>query len=61
MSSSCSYLSDAWNITSSAPDTIEHPQTGITVPVRVKALKFVDGTYVLEGKVRTCDTPVGQS
>ena len=43
-------ISDTWNGTSSAPEDIMHPRTKLTVPVRTKALKVVDGTFLLEGK-----------
>ena len=53
--STCSLLapgiSETWDDTSSAPEKVEHPGTGAQVAVRTKALKLVDGTYVLEGKV----------
>ena len=44
-------ISGKWDETSSAPDKILHPGTGVQVSVRTKALKLVDGTYNLEGKV----------
>lgn len=44
-------ISEDWDNTSSAPEVVIHPDTGARVPLRTKALKFVDGTYVLEGKV----------
>lgn len=46
-------ISETWDNTSSAPDKVKHPRTGAHVAVRTKALKLVDRTYVLEGKVQT--------
>ena len=45
-------ITATWDHTSSAPEKIMHPRTGQSVQVRTKALKLVDGTFLLEGKVR---------
>ena len=43
-------IADTWDGTSSGPEDIMHPRTQLTVPVRTKALKVVDETFLLEGK-----------
>jgi hypothetical protein len=43
--------SDSWKGTAQL-DSIQHPDTGEIVEVRTLALKLVDDTYILEGKVR---------
>jgi hypothetical protein len=38
------------------PETIKHPLTGEPQLVRTRALKHVDGTFVLEGQVSILET-----
>lgn len=45
-------FSGIWeNLTSSAPEVIEHPRTGERKRVRTRALKLVDHTWLIEGPV----------
>jgi hypothetical protein len=44
-------LSEQWNGAGSGPQKIRHPVTGEDILVWARALKFVDGTFVLEGQV----------
>lgn len=46
-------FSDAWTDSGNNLETIVHPVTGREVTVRTLALKRIDGTYLLEGKVCT--------
>lgn len=46
-------FTDAWTDSGNNLETIVHPVTGKNINVRTLALKRVDGTYLLEGKVCT--------